>query len=149
MCINTIKDFCILTFINLKICQKNLLVVGLPRINIKQDIKCDTCLKNKMVFISHKSKNVISTKRPLELLHMDLFGPTRVLSLEGSKYGLVIVDDFSRYAWMLFLRNKYDTFDAFQNFTKQIQNEKGYSIVSLRTDHGKQLDNSQFISFLW
>jgi hypothetical protein len=44
---------------------------------------------------THQSKNVMTTSRPLELLHMDLFGPVAYLSIGGSKYGLVIVDDFS------------------------------------------------------
>jgi hypothetical protein len=43
---------------------------------------------------SHPSKNIMMTSRPLELLHMDLFGPIAYLSIGGSKYGLVIVDDF-------------------------------------------------------
>jgi hypothetical protein len=46
---------------------------------------------------THQSKNVMMTSRPLELLHMDLFGPVAYLSIRGSKYGLVILDDFSRF----------------------------------------------------
>jgi hypothetical protein len=46
---------------------------------------------------AHHNKNVMTTSRPLELLHMDLFGPDAYLSIRGSKYGLVIVDDFSRF----------------------------------------------------
>jgi hypothetical protein len=47
--------------------------------------------------------NVMTTSRPLELLHMDLFGPVAYLSIGGSKYGLVIVDDFSRFTCVFFL----------------------------------------------
>jgi hypothetical protein len=53
---------------------------------------------------THHSKNVMTTSRPLELLHMDLFGPIAYLSIGGSKYGLVIVDDFSRFTWVFFIR---------------------------------------------
>jgi hypothetical protein len=52
------------------------------------------------------NKNVMTTSRPLELLHMDLFGPVAYLSIGGSKYGLVIVDDFSRFTWVFFLQDK-------------------------------------------
>jgi hypothetical protein len=45
----------------------------------------------------------MTTSRPLELLHMDLFGPVAYLSIGGSKYVLVIVDDFSRFTWVFFL----------------------------------------------
>ena len=100
-------------FNHLEKLSKKDIIKELPKINIKQDVKCDTCLKNKMVSVSHKSKNVISSKRPLQLLHLDLFGPIRVLSMGGSKYGLVIVDDFSKDTWVIFLRYKRDTFDSF------------------------------------
>jgi len=52
---------------------------------------CEACQKGKPTKVSFKPKNVVSTERPLEMLHMDLFGPSRTMSLGG----LVIVDDFS------------------------------------------------------
>jgi hypothetical protein len=58
---------------------------------------------------THHDKNVMITSRPLELLHMDLFRPVAYLSIGGSKYGLVIVDDFSRFNWVLFLQDKSET----------------------------------------
>ena len=94
------------------------MIKRLPKINIKEDIKCDACLKNKIVLAPHKKKNLISTKRPLELLHVDLFGPPRMVSLGKSKYGMIIVDDYSIYTWILFLRNKGDAIDAFKKFAK-------------------------------
>jgi hypothetical protein len=53
---------------------------------------------------NHPSKNVMMTSKPLELLHMDLFRPVAHLSIGGSKYDLVIVDDFSRFTWVTFYR---------------------------------------------
>jgi hypothetical protein len=52
---------------------------------------------------THHSKNMMTTSRPLELLHMDLFGPVAHLNIGESKYGLVIVDDFFRFTWVFFL----------------------------------------------
>ena len=52
-------------------------------------------------------KNIMTTKRPLELLHMDLFGPNSYKSLGGNSFGLVIVDDFSRFTWVFFLDDKF------------------------------------------
>ena len=60
-----------------------------------------------------KTKNFISTFRPLELLHMDLFDPSRTPSLGGKSYTYVIVDDFSRYTWVLFLSQKNESFYEF------------------------------------
>jgi hypothetical protein len=90
------------------------LVVGLPKLRFEKDKLCDACQKGKQVKVSFKSKNVVSTSRPLQLLHMDLFGPSRTRSFRGNYYALVIVDDFSRYTWTLFLPHKNHAFSAFK-----------------------------------
>jgi hypothetical protein len=72
-------------------------VLGLTDVCFEKDRPCATCQAGKQVGSTHHSKNVMTTSRPLELLHMDLFGPVAYLSIGGSKYGLVIVDDFSRF----------------------------------------------------
>jgi hypothetical protein len=51
----------------------------------------------------------MTTTRPLEMLQMDLFGPITYISIDGNKYGLVIVDDNSRFTWLLFLQDKSET----------------------------------------
>ena len=66
------------------------------------------------------------------------------MSLGGNYYGLVIVDDYSRFTWTLFLKTKNEAFDAFRKLTKVIQNEKGLNIVSLRSDHGGEFQNESF-----
>ena len=75
------------------------IVIGLPRLKFEKDKLCDACQKGKQTKVSFKSKNIVSTTQPLQLLHMDLFGPSRVMSFGGSYYALVIVDDYSRYTW--------------------------------------------------
>jgi len=72
------------------------LVRGLLNINYHSDELCGACQKGKIVKSFFKTKDIFSTSRPLELLHIDLFGPVNRASLYGSKYGLVIVDDYSR-----------------------------------------------------
>jgi hypothetical protein len=69
-------------------------VLELTNVCFEKDRPCAACQAGKQVESTHHSKNVMSTSRPLELLHMDLFGPVAYLSIGGSKYGLVIVDDF-------------------------------------------------------
>jgi hypothetical protein len=78
-------------------------VLGLTNVFFKKDRPCAACQAGKQVGSAHHSKNVMTTSRPLELLHMDLFGPVAYLSIGGSKYGLVVVDDFSRFTWVFFL----------------------------------------------
>jgi len=100
------------------------LVIGLPKIKFEKDKLCAACQKGKKVKSSFHSKNVISTSKSLELLHMDLFGPSRTKNFGRNYYALVIVDDYSRYTWTFFLTLKSEAFKAFKKFAKVIQNEK-------------------------
>ncbi|GKA50949.1 retrovirus-related pol polyprotein from transposon TNT 1-94 [Tanacetum coccineum] len=79
---------------------------------------------------------------------MDVFGPFSVRSYGGNRYTLVIVDDYSRYTWTRFLKDKTEAFDQFEILSRKIQNQLGCSIVSIRTDHGREFDNEvQFGEF--
>jgi len=118
------------------------LVRGLPKINFEKDKICEACVKGKQVKNNFYSNDFISTKRPLELLHIDLFGHTSIESLGGKKHGFVIVDDFSRFTWVVFLKHKNDSFKAFQTFCKKVQNEKETNIIFVRSDHGEEFENS-------
>ncbi|GKC88942.1 retrovirus-related pol polyprotein from transposon TNT 1-94 [Tanacetum coccineum] len=123
------------------------LVKNLPKLKFDQHF-CDACKIGKQALASHKAKNIVSTTRCLELLHMDLFSPSAVQSYGGNHYTLVIVDDYSRYTLTRFLKDKTEAFDQFEIFSKKIQNQLGCSIVSIRTDHGMKFDNEvQFGEF--
>ncbi|GJW83277.1 retrovirus-related pol polyprotein from transposon TNT 1-94 [Tanacetum coccineum] len=123
------------------------LVRNLPNLKFDQHF-CDACKIGMQAHASHKAKNIVSTTRCLELLHMDLFGPSVVWSYKGNRYTLVIVDDYSRYTWIIFLKDKTEAFDQFEILSKKIQNQLGCIIVSIRTDHGREFDNEvQFGEF--
>jgi len=94
-----------------------------------------------------KIKNVVSSLKPLELLHMDPFGPSRTMSLGGNYYALVIVDDFSRFTWTLFLESKSDAFSAFKKLARRLKNTKNSNIGSIRSDHGGEFQNEKFSEF--
>ncbi|GJT26820.1 retrovirus-related pol polyprotein from transposon TNT 1-94 [Tanacetum coccineum] len=113
---------------------------NLPKLKVDQHF-CDACKIRKQAHASHKAKNIVSTTRCLELLHMDLFGPSAVRSYRGNHYTLVIVDDYSRYTWTRFLKDKTEAFDQFKIFSKKIQNQLGCTILSIRTDHSREFDN--------
>ncbi|GJW55120.1 hypothetical protein Tco_0099205 [Tanacetum coccineum] len=74
------------------------IVRDLPKLKFDQHF-CDACKMGKQAHASHKAKNIVSTTRCLELLHMDLFGPSAVRSYGGNRYTLVIVDDYSSKEW--------------------------------------------------
>ena len=74
-------------------------------------------------------------------------GPTRTKSVGRKRYIIVIVDDFSRYTWVEFLREKSEACETLEILCKKLQNEKGALIVKIRSDHGKEFENAGFESF--
>ena len=124
---------------------KHDLVRGLPLSKVNSLSLCDACTKGKHSKSSFKLKEMISTSEPLELIHMDLFGPINVPSLSRKKYVFVIVDDFSRYTWTIFLQNKEETFENFEVFVTRVENEKGLNIKTIRSDNGGEFVNSKFV----
>ena len=89
----------------------------------------------------------MSTTRVLELLHMDLFGPTTYKSLGGNLYCLVIVDDYSRYTWVFFLHDKSEVASCFKKFAKRAQNEFEVKLKKIRGDNGKEFDNTNIEAY--
>jgi hypothetical protein len=95
----------------LKKLMKQDFVIGLNNdIIFEKNNLCSACHAGKQVGNTHPTKSVMSTSRPLELLHMDLFGPTTYRKIGGNSYDLVVVDDYSRYTWVLFLCDKSHDF---------------------------------------
>jgi hypothetical protein len=118
-------------------------VLGLTNVFFEKDRPCATCQVGKQVGSTHHSKNVMTTSRPLELLHMDLFGLVAYLSIDGSKYGLVIVDDFSRFTWVFFLQDKSGTQGTLKRFLRRAQNEFELKVKKIRSDNGSEFKNLQ------
>ena len=73
--------------------------------------------------------------------------PTRMESMGGKRYIMVVVDDFSRYSWVEFLREKSGACDKMERLCKRLQNEKGVPIIKIRSDHGKEFENAKFETF--
>ena len=96
---------------------------------------------------THPKVNVVATSRPLELLHVDLMGPTKTESMGRKSYIMVVVNDFSRYSWVEFLREKSKACEKMEKLCKKLQNEKGVPIVKIRSDHGKEFKNARFEAF--
>ena len=74
---------------------------------------------------------------------MDLFEPTQYTSISGNKYGLVIVDDYTRYTWVFFLVDKSDVFATFKSFVKGIHNEFETTIKRVRSDNASEFKNTR------
>nr|GEY81926.1 hypothetical protein [Tanacetum cinerariifolium] len=97
------------------------LVRGLPKLNFKKDHLCSACAMDKSKKKSHKPKSKVTNQEKLYLLHMDLCGPMRVEIVNGNKYILIIVDDYSRFTWVKCLRSKDEAPDFIIKFLKMIQ----------------------------
>jgi transposase InsO family protein len=123
-------------------------VLGLTDVCFEKDKPCAACQVGKHVGTTHQSKNVITTSRPLELLHMDLFGPVAYLSIRGSKYGLVIVDEFSRFTWVFFLQDKYETQGTLKRFLSRAQNEFELKVKKIWSNNGFEFKNLQIKEYL-
>ena len=123
--------------------MKHDLVVGLKNVKFEKDKLCSSCQAGKQVSNAHPTKSVMSTERPLELLHMDLFGPTTYRSIGGNCYCLVVVDDYSRYTWVFFLHDKADTYDTFKKFITRVENEFELKVKKVRSDIGSEFRNTR------
>nr|GFB06704.1 hypothetical protein [Tanacetum cinerariifolium] len=110
-----------LNFDYINLLLKKDIVIGLPKLKYVKDQLCSSCELSKAKRSSFKSKAVPSLKGSLNLLHVDLCGPVRVASINGKKYILVIVDDYSRYTWTLFLHSKDETPEVLKDFLPMIQ----------------------------
>jgi transposase InsO family protein len=123
-------------------------ILGLTNVHFDKDRVCSACQAGKQVGTHHPHKNIMMTDRPLELLHMDLFGPITYISISRSKYCLVIVDDYSRFTWVFFLQEKSQTQETLKGFLRRAQNEFGLKIKKIRSDNGTKFKNSQIEGFL-
>jgi transposase InsO family protein len=105
------------------------LVRGLPKLKYQKDLVCAPCSRGKMVAASHPPLTSVMTERSCELFHLDLVGPARVCSVGGKWYVLVIMDDYSRYAWVFFLADKGETFGFVQDLILRSKNERNGDVV--------------------
>nr|GEV69013.1 hypothetical protein [Tanacetum cinerariifolium] len=121
-----------LNFDTINLLSKNDNVVGLPKLKFVKDHLCSSCELGKAKRKSFHTK--LTPKRWLQLLHMDLCGPMRVASINGKRYVLVIVDDYSRYTWTYFLRSKDETPEVLINFLRLVQRGLQAQVRVVRTD---------------
>nr|GFA95274.1 hypothetical protein [Tanacetum cinerariifolium] len=117
------------------------LVRGLPKLKFEKEHLCSACAMGKSTRKTHKPKYEDTNQEKLYLLHMDLCGPMRVESVNGKKYILVIVDDYSRFTWVKFLRSKDETPDFIIKFLKMIQVRLKVSVCRIQKDNGTEFVN--------
>jgi transposase InsO family protein len=113
----------------------------------ESNLVCAPCRHGKMIAASHSLVNTVMTKQPGQLLHMDTIGPSRVHSMGGKWYALVIIDDYSRYSWVLFLESKDEVFQHFQSLSLRLNNEHSIFIKAIHSDNETEFRNDSFDQF--
>jgi hypothetical protein len=113
---------------------KGNLVRGMPTKTFENSETCVACQKGKQHRVSFKSKTVNTNTEPLHLLHMDLFGPVFVKSLNKKSYCLVVTDDFSRFTWVFFLASKDETPGILKAFITRVENLHNHKVKIIRCE---------------
>ncbi|GJU43250.1 putative ribonuclease H-like domain-containing protein [Tanacetum coccineum] len=126
---------------------KGNLVRGLPSKIFDNDHTCVACQKGKQHKASCKAKLMSSISQPLQMLHMDLFGPTSVRSINHKTYCLIVTDDFSRFSWVFFLASKDETSGILKRFITEIENQLNHKVKVIRCDNGTEFKNREMNEF--
>nr|GEU46257.1 hypothetical protein [Tanacetum cinerariifolium] len=122
-------------------------VRGLPSKVFENDNTCVACKMGKQHRASCKTKPVSSVDQPLYRLHMDLFGPTFVKSLNKNSYCLVVTDDYSRFTWVFFLATKDETSPIIKTFLTGLENQLSLKVKVIRSDNGTEFKNNDLNKF--
>ncbi|GJX67881.1 retrovirus-related pol polyprotein from transposon TNT 1-94 [Tanacetum coccineum] len=136
-----------LNFKNINKLSKQNKVLGLPSLIYSKDTPCTSCEKGKYHRASFKTKQNFSIRKCLHLLHMDLFGSVSPMSINHEKYTLVIVDEYSRYTWVHFLRKKSQAPEIIMSFIRMVENQNDVKVKQIRTDNGTEFRNHELESF--
>jgi transposase InsO family protein len=116
-------------------------------LKFESNLVCAPCRHGKIIVASHSPVNTVMTEQPRQLLHMDNVGLSRIRSMGGKWYILVIVDDYSHYSWIFFLESKDEVFKHFQSLALRLNNEHPNCLKTIHSDNGTEFMNSSFDQF--
>jgi transposase InsO family protein len=119
----------------------------LPLLKFESDLVCAPYHHGKIITASHSLINTVMIEHPGQLLHMDTIGHSRVRSMGGKWYVLIIVDDYSHYSWIFFLESKDEVFEHFQSLASRLNNEHPNFLKAIRSDNGTEFSNASFNEF--
>jgi transposase InsO family protein len=116
-------------------------------LKFESDLVCAPYRRGKMIATSHSPVNTMMTEHPGQLLHMDTVGSSRVHSMGGKWYVLVIVDDYSHYSWVFFLESKDQVFEHFQLLALRLNSEHPNCLKVIHSDNEIEFRNASFDEF--
>nr|GEW41904.1 retrovirus-related Pol polyprotein from transposon TNT 1-94 [Tanacetum cinerariifolium] len=127
--------------------DRNDLVSGLPKFKYYKEHLCPSCEQGKSKRASHPPKPIPNSRQRSHLLYMDLCGPMRIASINGKRYVLVMMDDYSRYTWVHFLRSKDEAPEVIKTFLKRITVLLQSSVIIIRIDNDTKFKNQVLKEF--
>ncbi|KAJ0778941.1 putative RNA-directed DNA polymerase [Helianthus annuus] len=134
-------------FDKLELMMKNELVDGLPSFEVKKETVCVGCQYGKAHQLPY-GRSSHKARVPLELIHSDVFGPVKRPSIKGLRYMVTFIDDFSRYVWLDFMKEKSEVFEKFKLFQAEAERQTGNKIQCLRSDNGGEYLAHNFDKYL-
>ena len=135
-----------MSFHTLKEMSNRQLVKGLPVIKVPNKL-CRDCMAGKHHRTPFPKASSYQSGEPQELVHVDICGPISPSTLGGSRYFLLIIDDYTRLTWVVMFQQKSDAFEAFKRFKTLAETEKGVKLKALRTDRGCEFTSTEFSSY--
>lgn len=105
------------------------LTKGLPKLKFENDHIYDAYQLGKQTRTSFKVKDIVTAAKPLQTIHMDLFGPIKIARVDEKRYVFIIVDDYSRFTWVMFLACKHEVFTKSEIFCRKVQRKAGHFIT--------------------
>nr|GEV32147.1 putative retrotransposon protein [Tanacetum cinerariifolium] len=109
--------------------------------------KCVSCMSGKMAMKPY-TYQVERAKDVLGLIDTDVCGPFKIMSRQGANYFVTFTDDFSRYGYVYLLKHKHEVFETFKVFQKEVENQLGKTIKSIRSDRGGEYMSQEFLDHL-
>ncbi|XP_024081556.1 uncharacterized protein LOC106664782 [Cimex lectularius] len=119
---------------------------GIDKLMVRND-PCEVCIKGKHVRLPFK-RSKFRAQKPLELVHTDLCGPMETKSIGGNRYFFILIDDYSRYTMIYFLKSKDEVTQVFKEYCALVENEMNLQIKTLRSDNGMEYINRNMENFL-
>lgn len=114
---------------------------------VQPETVCTCCLMSKLTRRQFPAKGDHVAKKTLELVHDDLCGPISPSTAGGNNYFLLLVDDYSRYMWVYFLKGKNEAFSVFKRFLAMVENGTERKVKTFRTDRGGEFTSNEFKTF--
>ena len=122
------------------------LVKGLPKFKVKKGA-CEACRLGKQSRKSFPKESQTKTSEKLEIVHTDVCGLMQHQSIDGSRYFLLFLDDYTHMCWVYFMKQKSETFSLFKKFKAMVEKQSGCTIKTLRSDGGGEFTSQEFNRF--